>query len=103
MEPFITTIITALISSVGGAVVGAIVSKLKTATKEAAENKETQRLTLMMVCRIAIYDNHFSVDEKLEAYKIYRACGGNHQTKQFMDKQVGCDVDDYIERHQAKD
>lgn len=103
MEPFITTIITALISSVVGAVVGALVSKLKTATHEAAENREIQRQTLMMICRIAIYDEHFTVDEKLDAYEIYRDAGGNHQTKKYMDELVGSDVDDYIEKHRKKD
>lgn len=97
------TAFTALISSVVAAIVGALVSKLKTTTKEAAENREIQRQTLMMICRIAIYDEHFTVDEKLDAYEIYRDAGGNHQTKQFMDKQVGCDVDEYIERHRKKD
>ena len=103
MELLITTAITALISSAVGALVGALVSKLKTATHEAAENREIQRQTLMMICRIAIYDEHFTVDEKLDAYEIYRSHGGNQQTKQFMDAQVGCDVDEYIERHRKKD
>ena len=110
MEPFITTIITAFISSLVGAIVGALVSKLKTmrsASEDAkrghAELMEIMEQNIVMTCRMAIYDNHFSVDEKLDAYEIYRAYGGNHQTKQFMDAQVGCDVDDYIEKHGKKD
>ena len=110
MEPFFTTIITALISSSVGAIVGALVSKLKTAKKavddaksERAELKHIMEQNIIMTCRMAIYDNHFSVDEKLDAYEIYRSHGGNHQTKQFMDAQVGCDVDEYIERHRKKD
>lgn len=103
MEVLALTAFTALISSVVGAIVGALVSKLKTATKEAAENREIQRQTLMMICRMAIYDEHFSVDEKLDAYEIYRDAGGNHQTKKYMDELVGSDVDDYIERHRKKD
>ena len=99
MEPIIATVITALISSSVGAIVGALVSKLKTATKEAVENLEIQRQTLMMICRIAIYDEHFTVDEKLDAYEIYRDNGGNHQTKKYMDNLVGCDVDEYLEKH----
>lgn len=109
MEPFVTTIITALISSLVGAVVGALVSKMKTAAKavndaktERAELKNIMEQNIVMTCRMAIYDNHFSIDEKLDAYEIYRSYGGNHQTKQFMDKQVGCDVDEYIERHRKK-
>lgn len=110
MEPFITTIITALISSVVGALVGALVSKIKTvrkasddARKSSDELKAIMEQNIIMTCRMAIYDNHFSVDEKLDAYEIYRSHGGNHQTKQFMDRQVGCDVDEYIERHRKKD
>lgn len=103
MEVLALTALTALISSVVAAIVGALVSKLKTTTKEAAENREIQRQTLMMICRMAIYDEHFSVDEKLDAYEIYRDAGGNHQTKKYMDELVGSDVDDYIERHRKKD
>jgi len=103
MEVLALTAFTALISSVVAAIVGALVSKLKTTTKEAAENREIQRQTLMMICRIAIYDEHFTVDEKLDAYEIYRDAGGNHQTKKYMDELVGSDVDDYIERHRKKD
>lgn len=110
MEPLIATVVTALISSVVGAIVGAVVSKLKLARKaaedakrESVELKELMVQNIIMTCRMAIYDNHFTVDEKLDAYEIYRSYGGNHQTKQFMDKQVGCDVDEYIERHRKKD
>lgn len=100
MEIFVTTIITALISSSVGALVGTLVSKLKTATKEAAEDREIQRLTLLLTCRMAIYDEHFTTDEKIDAYIVYRdKCHGNHQTKKFMDELVGCDIDEYIERH----
>ena len=106
MEPFITTIITALISSIVGALVGALVSKLKTAKsavddakRERAELKGIMEQNIVMTCRLAIYDDHFSIDEKLDAYKIYRDYGGNHQTKKFMDELVGCDVDEYLERH----
>ena len=100
MEPFITTIITALISSIVGALVGAIVTKVK----NAAGMMEMQRQNLTMTCRLAIYDDHFSIDEKLDAYVIYRdTCRGNHNTKMFMDELVGCDVDEYIEKHRPKD
>ena len=110
MELLITTAITALISSAVGALVGALVSKMKTAAKavndaksERAELKSIMEQNIVMTCRMAIYDNHFSIDEKLDAYEIYRSYGGNHQTKQFMDNIVGCDVDEYIERHRKKD
>ena len=106
MEPIITTIITALISSLVGALVGALVSKLKTAAaavddakRERAEMKEIMEQNIVMTCRMAIYDEHFTVDEKLDAYEIYRSYGGNHQTKKYMDNLVGCDVDEYLEKH----
>ena len=100
MEILLTTVIPALVSSVVGAIVGALVSKLKTAQKDALEAREMQRLNLTMTCRMAIYDDHFSVDEKLEAYTVYRdVCHQNHQTKTYMDELVGGDVDEYIEKH----
>lgn len=98
------TVITALISSIVGALVGALVSKIKTTTRDAQDMREMQRQNLTMTCRMAIYDDHFSVDEKLDAYVIYRdTCNGNHQTKKYMDELVGCDVDDYILKHRKKD
>lgn len=97
---YIYTIISALLSAIVGALVGALVSKIKTTTKDAQDMREMQRQNLTMTCRMAIYDEHFSVDEKLDAYVIYRdTCHGNHQTKRFMDTLVGCDVDEYIEKH----
>ena len=110
MELFITTITTALISSLVGAIVGALVSKLKTAAaavdeakRERAELKEIMEQNIVMTCRLAIYDEHFTVDEKLDAYEIYRDYGGNHQTKKYMDELVDCDVDEYLEKHRKKD
>ena len=106
MEVIVSTAITALVSSIVGALVGALVSKLKTAAvavddakRERAELKEIMEQNVIMTCRMAIYDSHFSVDEKLDAYVIYKNNGGNHTTKQYMDKLVGCDVDEYLERH----
>ena len=106
MEAIVSTAITALISSLIGALVGALVSKLKTAKSavsdaknERAELKAIMEQNIVMTCRMTIYDEHFSVDEKLDAYVIYRNYGGNHQTKKYMDELVGCDVDEYLERH----
>lgn len=101
-EIVITSIITSTIAAIVGALVGAIVSKAKTVSKEAAESREMQRLTLMMTCRLAIYDEHFSIDEKIDAYVIYRdVCHMNHQTKRHMDELVDGDIDEYIERHRS--
>ena len=100
MELLLTTAITALVSSLMGALVGALVAKAKTAKKAIEREQEVNLLTLTMVCRLAIYSDKFSVDEKIEAYIAYRdICHENHQTKTYMDALVGCDIDEYIERH----
>lgn len=106
MEVFLTMVASTLISSVVGAIVAAIVSKIKLVRKASEDakrgNKELMELmqqNILMTCRMAIYDEHFSVDEKLDAYAIYRDNGGNHQTKTYMDKLVNCDVDEYLEKH----
>ena len=106
MDVYLTVFITALISSVVGAFVAAVVSQLKAAGKHTAEKKKSDedlkemiRQNTLMTCRMAIYDEHFSVDEKLDAYKVYRDNGGNHKTKTYMDEQVGGDVDAYLTQH----
>lgn len=117
MEIVYTTALTALISSLIAAFVGAMVSKIKTTKRQREDakkqredaKKEAEDLKLMitqntiMTCRMAIYDEHFSIDEKLDAYIIYRDRGGNHQTKTYMDKLVGGDVDEYLAKHERKD
>ena len=106
MEALITIAVSALISSTVGAIVAAIVSKIKLVRKASEDakrvNKELMELmqqNILMTCRMAIYDEHFSIDEKLDTYAIYRDNGGNHQTKTYMDKLVNCDVDEYLEKH----
>lgn len=110
MEPIALSIVTALVSSVIAAIVSAVVMKIKMVRKATADakksNEELKSLILQntkMTCRMTIYDEHFSIDEKLEAYTIYRdKCHGNHQTKQFMDELVGCDVDEYLKSHEVR-
>ena len=94
MELLATTALTALVSSLVGSLVGALVSKVKTVRIQAEEaDAEAEELKAMiaqntvLTCRMAIYDEHFSIDEKIEAYKIYR------------DELVGGDVDEYLEKH----
>ena len=101
-----TTAISSMISALIGAIIGALVAKIRVVKKASNDAKESSRKMmemqeqqLMMVCRLTIYDTHFSVDEKLEAYKIYSEHGWNHQTKTYMDSQVGMDVDEYLVRH----
>lgn len=104
------SVVTALVSSVIAAIVSAVVMKIQV-VREAADdakrsNEELKQLILQntkMTCRMTIYDSHFSTDEKLEAYVIYRdKCHGNHQTKKYMDDLVGCDVDEYLEKHDVR-
>ena len=64
-----------------------------------ADISDQLKQNTIMTCRTAIYDEHFSIDEKISAYIVYRDQGQNHHTKTYMDKQVGCDIDEYIERH----
>lgn len=106
MEALAMTAFTALISSLVGALVGALVSKIKTVRKAADDARKSNdelkgimQQNIVMTCRMAIYDEHFTVDEKLDAYEIYRDNGGNHQTKKYMDELVQCDVDEYLEKH----
>ena len=110
MEPIAMSVITALVSSVIAAIVSAVVMKIKMVKKATDDAKrdrnELKELILQntkMTCRVAIYDEHFSIDEKLEAYVVYRdKCHANHQTKRYMDNLVGGDVDEYLTRHEVR-
>lgn len=68
--------------------------------QERKADKDMAEKTLLMVCRLAIYDEHFSADEKVDAYRTYRDHGGNHQTKKYMDALLGEDADGYLARHE---
>ena len=109
MEPIAMSVVTALISSVIAAIVSAVVMKIKMvrkatddAKRDSAELRELILQNTKMTCRLAIYDEHFSIDEKLSAYEIYRSHGWNHQTKTYMDEVVGGDVDEYLTRHEVR-
>ena len=67
--------------------------------KQIAELQEDMDVLTIMSCRTAIYDEHFSVDEKVDAYRVYRSKGGNHQTKKYMSDLLGEDADAYLARH----
>lgn len=94
-------------SAVVAAIVSAVVMKVRVVRKASddakRDNEETRDLILQvatMVCRLGIYSDKFSTDEKLDAYVIYRdKCHANHQTKTYMDGVVGMDVDDYLKKH----
>lgn len=97
IQPYVLGwLIPTLLSALCGYLAG-ILRKMK---KDAAEGKEMQEFTLLTVCRLAIYDDHFSTDEKVDAYRAYRNHGGNHQTKKYMDNLLGEDADAYLARHE---
>lgn len=110
----VTALITSIVSSVIGAIVGNIVGRLNArkqasseavseAVREAEEVKQLLEQLTMMTCRLAIYNDHFSTNEKLEAYEVYRDHGWNHDTKKYMDVLLGMDADEYLERHRRKE
>ena len=67
------------------------------------KREREERTRDMIMYRMAVYDEHFSTEEKLQAYQLYRAAGGNHQTKYYMDSLLGEDVDVYLEHHGKED
>lgn len=98
-DNFILGILSALIV----ALITALATKLARLTREQREHDRREKRQLdsmaLMVFRMAVYDEHFDLGEKLEAYVLYREHGGNHQTKAYMDRLLGEDVDEYLERH----
>ena len=89
-----------LVPTVLSAVCGYLVGVLKKAKKDADEGKEIQEFILLTVCRMAIYDDHFSVNEKVETYRVYRKHGGNHEAKRYMSELLGEDADAYLASHE---
>lgn len=106
-EFILSLVVSSVVTTLCGAVIGYLVSRIKSNAEQhkeqmaeaAAQRKRTEQVE-MMICRMAIYDSHFDIDEKLEAYELYRERGGNHRTKKYMDEQIGMDVDEYLDsRH----
>ena len=100
----ITAVISSAISAIIGAAVASLISRAKVAKQRSdadrQEREDMRELLLQntkMTCRMVIYDEHFDMDEKIEAYIIYRSHRWNHRTKQHMDMLLGCDVDEYLE------
>lgn len=89
-----------LIPTVLSAAVGYLAATIKRMRADAKEGKEMQKFILLTVCRLAIYDDHFSVDEKLETYRVYRKHGGNHDAKRYMSELLGEDADAYLASHE---
>ncbi len=103
-EFILSLVVSSVVSTLCGSVIGYLISKLKHAVakhKETVDLLEQQRKHDEKIDRItlrmAIYDEHFDIDEKLEAYELYRAIGGNHRTKKYMDEVVGMDVDEFLD------
>ena len=89
-----------LVPTVLSAACGYLVGLLKKARKDATDAREIQEFILLTVCRLAIYDEHFSIDEKVDTYRVYRKHGGNHQAKKHMTDLLGEDADAYLARHE---
>lgn len=88
-----------LVPTVLAACAGYLKGKLSKAKADAEDSRATLDAVAVMVCRMAIYDEHFSVDEKVDAYALYRAKGGNHTTKKHMDELLGEDADTWLASH----
>ena len=89
-----------LIPTLLSATVGYLAATIKRMRADAEEGKEMQKFILLTVCRLAIYDDHFSVDEKVETYRVYRKHGGNHDAKKYMSELLGEDADAYLASHE---
>lgn len=90
----VPTVLAAVAGYLGGQL-----RKVKEYKRKMDEDRRTLDELTLMVCRMSIYDEHFSTDEKVDAYRIYREKGGNHQTKKYMDELLGEDADAYLARH----
>ena len=68
----VPTILAAVAGYLGGQL-----RKVKEYKRKMDEDRRTLDELTLMVCRMAIYDEHFTVDEKVDAYRIYKGKGGN--------------------------
>lgn len=105
-EYVVSLVVSSVVTTVCGTVIGFLISKVKYAADShkaqleaiEAQRKRDEKIDLITL-RMAIYDEHFDIDEKLEAYVLYRERGGNHRTKRYMDDLVGMDVDGFLAKH----
>ncbi|MBR1829874.1 MAG: hypothetical protein IJ781_10295 [Atopobiaceae bacterium] len=95
----IPTILSAIVGYLAGKL-RAVRSEREERERQAEKVQDTLDALTIMVCRLSIYDEHFTVDEKVDAYKLYRSKGGNHQTKKHMDELLGEDADAWLARHE---
>lgn len=94
-EYFIAQAVSYVVPILLSAVIGWLSAKVK---HLATRRRDADKLDMILL-RMAIYNEHFDIDEKLEAYALYRERGGNHHTKKYMDERLGVDVDDYLNSH----
>lgn len=107
METIFPYILGWLVPTILGTVAGYLRGKLSSVKADRDEERkkmdrlqESMDFNTLLTCRMSIYDEHFSVDEKVDAYRKYRALGGNHQTKKHMDGLLGEDADAWLAKHE---
>jgi hypothetical protein len=103
LDNFVLGIMSALIIAAITALAGSLRKRASESLAYRARREREERSRDMILYRMAVYDEHFSTEEKLQAYQLYRAAGGNHQTKYYMDSLLGEDVDVYLEHHGKED
>lgn len=103
LDNFVLGIMSALIIAAITALARLLRKRASESLAYRARREGEERSRDMILYRMAVYDEHFSIDEKLEAYVLYRAAGGNHKTKEYMDSLIGEDVDEYLERHERRE
>ncbi len=84
-----------MVTTILTAIVGWLVVKIHDCKKQ----QQTLDQIALMTARTVIYSDKFDVDEKIEAYRLYKSKGGNHRTKAYMSNLVGQDIDEYIINH----
>lgn len=99
VDSVILSVLSALIVALVTWLAQEVRSKTEDTLAYRREREGVERTRDMIIFRMAVYDEHFSVEEKLEAYQLYRSVGGNHKTKAYMDSLLGEDVDVYLKRH----
>lgn len=102
-NPEIDNFILGILSALIVALITALCTRIAKLTHEQRQHDQAEKKMMdamaVMVFRMAVYDEHFALSEKLEAYVLYRSLGGNHKTKAYMDHVLGEDVDIYLEHH----
>ena len=94
-------ILSPLISYIVTAALGAVVGWLMLRIKDYQKQSHTIDKVALMTCRQVIYSSNFDIDEKIEAYLLYKSKGGNHRTKTYMSELVGKDIDEYLIDHKT--